>query len=290
MALQERPDVGRLLFVQSRSVQGVLNDFGLERRGALRLSVKAIFCFLSPKKGVYAVGRYADMLQDCIIGREKLFPVQVTAGFSDYDTMEALRKLPYIDSTVPWRGQYRGFFPDTYYVRWGTKMQVVLDLAQKTMDRVVREMFAKKNVNLENFTFLQIVVLASIIERETNLSSEYARIAKVYLRRLGPQLTGRLYSDPPIHYAMEKRLKRKWPRKKLYYKDLMIVSPYNTYRNAGLPPGPISNPSAKVLRALADLDDIPREGECYFFWSAREKRSIFSLNLREHARRKAILA
>ena len=92
------------------------------------------------------------------------------------------------------------------------------------------------------FTIHQVITLASIVKGETNLVDEMPRIAGVYQNRL--RIGMRLQADPTIQYL----LPGGWRR--LLYKDLTIDSPYNTYKYAGLPPGPINNPGKNPILAV----------------------------------------
>ena len=120
----------------------------------------------------------------------------------------------------------------------------------------------------------EIVTVASIIEREGLFPSEYPRIAGVFFNRLEKNM--RLESCATVRFIL-----KDW-RKPLYYKDLRIDSPYNTYRNEGLPPGPICNPGRISLQAaLQPLDT----GELYFV-AGKNGWHEFSKTHKEHVRAK----
>ena len=89
---------------------------------------------------------------------------------------------------------------------------------------------------------MDLVTLASIVEGEAIFDSERAIIAAVYHNRLRKGI--RLQADPTIQFIID------GPPRRLLYKDLEIASPYNTYRHAGLPPGPINNPGMASLEAV----------------------------------------
>jgi UPF0755 protein len=122
-----------------------------------------------------------------------------------------------------------------------------------------------------------VVTLASIVEAETPVPEERARVAAVYLNRLKQGM--RLQADPTVRYALRRFDGR------LYYKDLEIESPYNTYRNEGLPPGAIASPGraalAAVLDPLASCDDL-------FFVASGDGGHVFSRTKAEHDRAKAL--
>jgi len=119
-------------------------------------------------------------------------------------------------------------------------------------------------------TFYEAIILASLIEEEAMVNDERPIIASVYLNRLRKRW--RLECDPTVIYAMG-GLDRP-----LYKKDLKYDSPYNTYLNFGLPPGPISNPGAKSLYAAVNPSD-----DSYMFFVAKGDGSHkFTRNINDH--------
>jgi UPF0755 protein len=115
------------------------------------------------------------------------------------------------------------------------------------------------NIDKENFENLnKIVTLASIVEREYRIASEAKLIASVFSNRLRHNIG--LYSCATIEYIITEIEGRPHPDV-ITYKDLSIDSPYNTYKWAGLPPGPISNPGKTALDAAAN----PAKTKYYFF-------------------------
>ncbi|HLB01213.1 MAG TPA: endolytic transglycosylase MltG [Bacteroidota bacterium] len=118
----------------------------------------------------------------------------------------------------------------------------------------------------------EVLTLASIIEAETSVDSERARISGVYFNRLRKRM--RLQADPTIQYILEDGPRR------ISYADLNRTSPYNTYRNSGLPPGPINNPGrASIIAALN-----PEKHGFYFFVASGGGGHTFSRTYAEHLR------
>ncbi len=116
----------------------------------------------------------------------------------------------------------------------------------------------------------ELLTLASIVEGEARLDEERGRIAGVYTNRL--QRRWRLEADPTVAYILHKRGKR------MFFKDLEVASAFNTYREYGLPPGPIGNPGLASLLATARPDST---GEMYFVSDGRGGH-VFSRTMREH--------
>lgn len=123
------------------------------------------------------------------------------------------------------------------------------------------------------FTVHQVLTLASIIKGETDKVEEMPIIASVYLNRL--RLGMKLQADPTIQYLLPDGWRR------LLYKDLEIESPYNTYKYAGLPPGPINNPGANAILAVLH----PADTDYLFFVADGKGGHNFSKTLREHNNR-----
>ena len=113
-------------------------------------------------------------------------------------------------------------------------------------------------------TLHEAVTMASIIQRETLAEEEMATIASVFYNRLAINMF--LETDPTVQYAIGFNVSTEtWWKSPLTYDDLEINSPYNTYRNPGLPPGPISNPDLAALKAAvapADTDYLFFRAKC----------------------------
>ncbi len=125
----------------------------------------------------------------------------------------------------------------------------------------------------------QAVTLASIVQREAILPEEQPLIASVFLNRLDAGM--KLESDPTVQYALGYNQSRQtWWTNPLSTQDLAIESPYNTYQNSGLPPGPICNPSLGALKAVA----YPAQTPYFYFRAACDKsgRHNFAKTYEEH--------
>ena len=156
----------------------------------------------------------------------------------------------------------------------------VLGFTKKILSRLKDEQqkFWNKNDRAQkaaslNLTQNQVYTLASIVEEETNKNDEKGNVASVYMNRLNKGMP--LAADPTIKFAL-----KDFALKRIYYGQLAMPSPYNTYRNKGLPPGPICTPSALTLDAVLNA---PRTD--YLFFVARSDFSgyhQFTSNFAEH--------
>ncbi|MEP6466116.1 MAG: endolytic transglycosylase MltG [Parafilimonas sp.] len=163
--------------------------------------------------------------------------------------------------------------PDTYFLNWNTSTKKIL---QRLKD--YEENFWNKNNRIQkaaalNLTQNQVYTLASIVEEETNKNDEKGNIASVYINRLNTNM--KLAADPTIKFAL-----KNFALKRIYYQYLQTPSPYNTYINKGLPPGPICTPQAVTIDAVLSAPKTD-----YLFFVARSDFSgyhQFTSNFAEH--------
>lgn len=161
-------------------------------------------------------------------------------------------------------------FPDTYHIPYGSNAD---DVVGQMIHRLNSAWSASDEARAAQLgmTRHQVLTLASIIEAEARVDEERPRVSAVYHNRLARGM--RLEADPTVAYAMGGFKGR------LYYKDLKVESPYNTYTHAGLPPGPICSPGSASIRAAL----YPAAGEDALYFVARgDGRHVFSSTLREH--------
>ncbi len=160
-------------------------------------------------------------------------------------------------------------FPDTYQF---TRIDTPHDIAAAMVRRFRRE--AQKIGLLGNANMHRIVTMASIVEKETAATEERPLVAGVYYNRLAKDMI--LAADPTVVYAA---LLAGRYRGTIHQSDLQFDSPYNTYKYAGLPPGPIANPGAASLLAAMH----PAETEFLYFVSDNNGHHRFARSLGEHA-------
>jgi UPF0755 protein len=156
-------------------------------------------------------------------------------------------------------------FPSSYAFLPETPAAAIVRRMAGETRRVLAAELAGGSPVAHELTPHEILTLASIVEAEAARPEERERIAAVYLNRLRKGI--RLQADPTVAYALGGY------RERLYYKDLGVESPYNTYRNAGLPPGPIGNPGRASIHAV--LTPLPGSREL-FFVSRGDGTHVFS--------------
>ena len=186
----------------------------------------------------------------------------------------------FLETLQPYPGLEGFLFPATYgFSRNALPHQRVQQLVN-AFDERYREHILPLLPQAEGRSLYEIVTLASIIEREARVPEERPLIASVFVNRL--ELGLPLQADPTVQYALggdpaNVRQFGYWKRE-LSLTDLEVDSPYNTYRNPGLPPGPIANPGLDSLLAAADPADTN-----YLFFVARPDGShVFAETLEEH--------
>jgi UPF0755 protein len=167
-------------------------------------------------------------------------------------------------------------FPDTYYLTHGTP---AIDVVRTMVRRFEQVWQDEWNARLQALAMNRhdIVTLASIVEKEARLDEERPVIAAVYHNRLRDGMP--LQADPTVQYARGQHTNR------VLYRDLEIESPYNTYRNAGLPPGPIAAPGRASLEAALQPADVPYK----FFVAHPDGHHEFRVTFREHTEARAAI-
>lgn len=139
------------------------------------------------------------------------------------------------------------FFPDTYNFHWNTSGKAFAERMKKVYDRYWTPEKIQEARD-RNMSPLEVTTLASIVQLESAKTDEQPRVARLYLNRL--KMGMKLDADPTVIYAMRKTEGFKRKIQRVYYKNLAIESPYNTYKNKGLPPSPICMPNKSALEAV----------------------------------------
>ena len=168
-------------------------------------------------------------------------------------------------------------YPDTYYFPSKNSPREVIEAFLQRFFTVWTSEHEERARAL-GMTRGQVLTLASIIEGEVLVHAESRRVSAVYHNRLQQNML--LQADPTVLYALggEKR--------RVLYSDLRVESPYNTYVNLGLPPGPICNPSLMAIEAA--LNPLEETGELYFVAANDGSgRHVFSRTYQEHLNAKA---
>jgi UPF0755 protein len=214
--------------------------------------------------------------------REEIAAAIPDAGFAfspaDFITATASAAGYPLPGAPPPSATLEGYlFPDTYRLRpEATATDLAAAMVEDFIARISPDLgsaFAARGLDPH-----QAVTLASIIEREAIVADERPIIASVFFNRLAAGMP--LESDPTVQYALGQQPDGSWWKSPLTLDDLALESPYNTYRSAGLPPGPIANPGLSSLQAVAD----PAETAYFYFRAACDGsgRHAFATTFDEH--------
>lgn len=164
--------------------------------------------------------------------------------------------------------------PETYTFSFGDSRDSMVLQAMQAMEKVKKEAWASRAENLPIKSPEEMMVLASVIEKETGLPEERGLVAAVFVNRL--QKGMKLQTDPSVIYALT--MGKKELGRSLTRKDLEVDSPYNTYKYYGLPPMPICNPGKDSIMAAVH----PEESKYLYFVASGNGGHNFATNLAEH--------
>lgn len=229
----------------------------------------------------------SDLLQLFVSGKVRQHAFTIVEGWNSRQLLAALAAHPALGHRLSGKkpeeimaaigdpeGSAEGrFFPETYLFPKGFMDTALLRRACERMDRLLAEEWQNRQPGLPYATAYEALILASIVEKETAVNEERARVAGVFIRRLERKM--RLQTDPTVIYGMGDAYTGNITRK-----DLMQDTPYNTYTRWGLPPTPIALPGAASLHAALN----PARGNSLYFVARGDGSHVFSDTLLEHER------
>lgn len=172
-------------------------------------------------------------------------------------------------SWLPTNGVEGFLFPDTYYVPLTATEPEIFTLMLNRFDSAVLKPLGSQ-LRSSPLNLRQVVTLASIVEREAKVPKDRALIASVFLNRL--RISKRLESCATVQYALGQH------RQRLLLRDTEVDSAYNTYRHAGLPPGPICNPGRACVEAVLK----PAKTDFLYFLARPDGSHVFTRTLAGH--------
>ncbi|MGB8399215.1 endolytic transglycosylase MltG, partial [Bradyrhizobium sp.] len=214
-------------------------------------SVLALKASSDLKPGEYAFPKNAslrDVIGTIVEGKVVQHAVTIPEGLTSEQIVARLSDSDIFAGTVREIPREGTLLPETYKFPRGTMRDQVVQRMQQTQKRVLAEIWERRNPDVPLKSPEQLVILASIVEKETGKADERSRVAAVFVNRLRQRI--RLQSDPTIIYGLvggKGTLGRPIRRS-----EIQQPSPYNTYVIDGLPPGPIANPGRASLEAAAN--------------------------------------
>ncbi|QAV24323.1 endolytic transglycosylase MltG [Proteus hauseri] len=197
---------------------------------------------------------------------EQATELNAIAHTMDSDKLrEAIGIKPEISNLEGW------FAPDTYHYTAGTTDIAILKRAYQQMEKTLEEEWIKRDSDLPYKSAYEMLIMASIIEKETAIDAERTKVASVFVNRL--KIKMRLQTDPTVIYGLGDKY-----RGTIYRSDLNGYTPYNTYQIDGLPPTPIAMPSVASIKAAAH----PADTRYLYFVADGTGGHKFSTSLNEH--------
>jgi len=231
------------------------------------------------KAGEYDIKARAsmkDVMETLESGKSILYSVVLPEGLTVRQMMLRLAEDPVLEGDLPAEIPVEGSLrPDTYKYSRGTKRAEILSQMRAAQQKLVDQIWEKRDPDLPIKSKEEFVVLASIVEKETGKEDERAHVASVFLNRM--QKGMRLQSDPTIVYGLFGG-EGKPSDRPIYRSDLTKQTPYNTYLIKGLPPTPIANPGRAALEAVAN----PWRTSDLYFVADGTGGHVFASSLDEH--------
>lgn len=236
------------------------------------------------KAGEYEItaqASMADIIRQLHDGKVIERKVTIPEGRTSFEIVRILNTLTDIKgdkiTDIPDEGT---LLPDTYhYTSSETRADKIAQMKQ-AMEDVKAELWEGRQKDLPFTTWEDAITLASIVEKETGVAHERKTIAGVFINRLRTGMA--LQSDPTVIYAITKGEHKNDGQgplgRRLLSKDLQMDSAYNTYKNAGLPPGPIANPGKDAIEAVLH----PEANDFLYFVADGTGGHVFAKTLAEH--------
>ncbi len=212
------------------------------------------------KAGEYLFQKHAsvrDVVETIVEGKVVQHQLTIPEGLTSEQIVARLLENDLLSGNIKDVPREGSLLPDSYHFNRGFSREQLIQRMRQAQDRLVREVWERRNPDLPLRTPDQLVILASIIEKETGKPEERTRVAAVFVNRLKQKM--KLQSDPTIVYGLvygKGSLGRPLSRV-----DIQSQTPYNTYVIDGLPPGPITNPGRASIEAAANP---ARTKELYF--------------------------
>jgi UPF0755 protein len=236
------------------------------------------------KYGEYQFPKNASLRQVVSIlieNRVVQHPITIPEGLTSEQIVQRLLDNPVLTGNIKEIPREGSLLPDTYNVTRGFPRERIIASMQQAQQRVLKEIWDYRQPDLPLRTPEQLVILASIVEKETGRPEERTRVASVFVNRLKQKM--RLQSDPTIIYGLvggKATLGRPIMRS-----EIEQPTPYNTYVIEGLPPAPIANPGRASLEAAAK----PARTKELYFVADGNGGHVFSENYEQHQKHVARL-
>jgi UPF0755 protein len=269
----------------------------LAKKGVITSSLK--FRFLSRMRGYdgqLKPGTYTftagmsdeDIFETILKGEKHLEKFTIPEGFTVNEIAARLESLnladkedflaaaktfkpfDYITPNKNTKYAVEGFlFPETYSIESDYSIEEILKLmADEFNNRLTEEM--RERAKELNLSIYDLIILASLVEKEVRYAEDRPIVAQIFFKRLKLEMP--LQSDATLQYLMDA------PKEDVSIEDTKINSPYNTYQNVGLPPGPVANPGIAAIEAVLN----PADTDYLYFVADREGHNHYAYSYEEH--------
>ena len=257
----------------------------LQREGVIaNTTLFEVYAYLNRRKGQLKAGEFQfaagttieEAIDTLISGKAVQHAFTVPEGLTSEQIVQRLRENELLSGNVNEVPREGTLMPDTYQFERGMSRQQIVNKMQSEAREALAKAWAKRTPDLAIKTPQELVILASIVEKETGRADERPRVASVFLNRLSKRM--KLQSDPTIVYGIvggKGTLGRGILRS-----EIDRPTPYNTYAIEGLPPGPIANPGRAALEAVA----APLKTRDLFFVADGTGGHAFAETLDQHQR------
>jgi UPF0755 protein len=218
---------------------------------------------------------YYKIMHKMVKGYVSFRKITIAEGLTANSALKIINGAHGLIGDAPENITEGSLLPETYFYSYNDTKLSTFKRMQADMQKVIDELWEKRNPNTPLKNKFEAIILASIVERETGVASERGKVASVFVNRLKKGI--KLQSDPTIIYSYSfghKELERPIRRS-----DINNNSKYNTYHVYGLPPGPICNPGINSIKAVLN----PLETDyLYFVATGRGGEHNFSSNIKDH--------
>lgn len=261
-----------------QGITALLDENGVIKHPQVFSAIAVLFDKASKvKAGEYAFPAHVppkDVLDSLVEGKTVVHRMTVPEGYTTQQVLDMVENEDKLQGKIPPDIKEGELLPETYYYSRDDSRAELVARMRRSMRSLLMELWENRRANLPYRTPLEALTLASIVEKETYLDSEYGTVASVYVNRLRKGML--LQADPTTIYAIT--LGKRDLGRTLRYSDLRMKSPYNTYTTKGLPPGPIANPGAKALTAALN----PPETDYIFFVATGDGGHNFAVTYKQH--------
>ncbi|MHC5653236.1 endolytic transglycosylase MltG [Stappia sp.] len=233
------------------------------------------------KAGEYAFepgSSMREVMDDLVSGKAVYHTLTIPEGWTSAQIIERVREHPVLTGPIDEIPAEGSLLPETYTFTRGLSRKQIVEEMKEHQTKALAEIWGRRTEGLPVETPEQLVILASVVEKETARADERPRVAGVFVNRLRKNM--RLQSDPTILYGLHGGAAWTSDRSAITRSDLDKPNPYNTYQIDGLPPGPIGNPGRAAMEAVAN----PSRTKDLYFVADGTGGHVFAETYEQHQR------